>query len=664
MRARHVNPIVLSVLISTGLFAQGQRDLPQFRAGVELIQLDVAVLDNDRQPVRGLTAADFTVLDNGVATPIRAFTPVELPARVRASEAAWAVETPLDVVTNEAGGQDGRLVVILMDRSIPVQEPTLTARRIATAAIEALGPQDLGAVISTQNGAVNDATIQNLTADRSRLLRAINAADPSTSISSEAEQIWARAGLKLDPRNDGRCLCGLCVLETMTRVADAVQSTPRRRKLLLFIGSNIIWQSMRPTNERGSDPGCETPLKDARAALFAAVERANLTVHAIDPRGLLNVGPQTQGSTLNGEDKPNKPAPIARLEKQQEDMNDLLTGQQNIRLLPDRTGGRTVTGRNNPQEAVPEIFNESEAYYVLGIERAQTNRPDNARSIEIKVARRDVRVFAQRQYQPQSGQNAQAAPPPLPTPRDVLTRLLPNATVPLTLAVAAEAGSDSSKALVRANIDAAAFARSDGTAAPLELSIMANDRTGTPVASARQLSTISGGSTDRPGEINVQSHLELSPGDYSIRVAVVDQAAGKIASVFSDVEVPRFDRAALTLSGVTVDIAASPSAEPQTTTRRVFRRSDRVRAALQIYQGISRTDPLVPVVMRVQIVDAKGTSARDQSLTFNEKMFTNRRADCTIAIPVANLAPGQYLLKLEASADQQRFGRALRFAVE
>jgi hypothetical protein len=498
-----------------------------------------------------------------------------------------------------------------------------------------------------------------------RLLRAINAADPSTGISSEAEQVWANVGLKLDPLSDARCLCGLCVLETITRVADAVQDTPRRRKFLLFIGSNVVWQSMRPTSQRGMDPGCDT-LKDARAALFAAVERANLTVHAIDPRGLTNVGPQTQASTLNGQDRPGKPAQVARLEKQQEDMNDLLTSQQNIRLLPDRSGGRTVIGRNNPQETVPEIFRESEAYYVLGIERARSDRLESARAVEVKVARRDVRVYAQRQYQSPSGQNTQAAVPPRPTPREVLTRLLPNATMPLSLAVAAVAGSDGSKALVRANIDAAAFARSDGTPAPLEIAITANDRIGKPVASARQLSTIgvSGRSSDHPGEVNIQSHLELPPGDYSIRVAVQDAAAGKIASVFADVDVPRFDAAALTLSGVTVDVATTSSAEPGTTNRRVFRRSDRVRANFQIYQGTLRTDTLTPVVMRVQIVDAKGNPARDQSLTFNETMFTNRRADCTIAVPVANLPPGEYLLRLEASADQQRFGRALRFAVD
>ena len=120
MRVRRIGLIVLQVLSSVMLLAQGQADLPQFRAGVELIQLDVAVLDDKRQPVRGLSQADFTVLENGVARPIRAFTPVELAGRTRSAEAVWAADVPPDVATNQVGQQDGRLVIILMDRSIPV----------------------------------------------------------------------------------------------------------------------------------------------------------------------------------------------------------------------------------------------------------------------------------------------------------------------------------------------------------------------------------------------------------------------------------------------------------------------------------------------------------------------------------------------------------------
>ena len=115
MRVRRLGAILL-VLASASVVAQDPLDKPQFRAGVELIQLDVAVLDDKRQPVRGLTAADFTVFDDGVAKPIRAFTPIELAARTRATEAAWAADVPPDVATNQVGQQDGRLVIILMDR--------------------------------------------------------------------------------------------------------------------------------------------------------------------------------------------------------------------------------------------------------------------------------------------------------------------------------------------------------------------------------------------------------------------------------------------------------------------------------------------------------------------------------------------------------------------
>ena len=125
-----------------------------------------------------------------------------------------------------------------------------------------------------------------------------------------------------------------------------------------------------------------------------------------------------------------------------------------------------------------------------------------------------------------------------------------------------------------------------------------------------------------------------------------------MASVFSDVTVPAFDSAALSLSGVTVDVASTSSGAPVPTTRRVFNSGERVRASVQIYQGTSRTDAPAPVVMQVQVLDAKGRSVHEESLPFSATTFTDRRADCVMAIPLANLSPGEYLLKLEASAER------------
>ena len=43
----------------------------------------MSVLDGKRQPVRGLTAADFTIFEDGEPREIQAFTEVYLPDRIQ-----------------------------------------------------------------------------------------------------------------------------------------------------------------------------------------------------------------------------------------------------------------------------------------------------------------------------------------------------------------------------------------------------------------------------------------------------------------------------------------------------------------------------------------------------------------------------------------------------
>jgi hypothetical protein len=473
-------------------------------------------------------------------------------------------------------------------------------------------------------------------------------------------------GVPLDPLSDGRCLCGVCVHETITRVADAVRSAPRRRKVLLFIGSSVIWQSMRPAAEVGQDVGCDRRLKHARDAMFAAVDRANITIHSIDPQGLLNIGQNTRASTPGG----GPAGPQSRLRQQQIETTSTMTNQQSLQVLPERTGGRTVVNRNDPEKIVPAIYRESDAYYVLGVERGESSRSDEPRSLEVKVARKGLRVYAQRQYAPSSSSSTATSTAPSATiarsPAEALNRLLPSGSVPLVLAVTPIANGQKQKPIVRVDLDVRAFAHGDGTSAPLEVAILAVDPTGKPVASARHTSTItaSPASVANAADVNVQSYIELAPGEYGIRIAVSEQARGALASVFSDVTVPDFDKEPLSLSGIGFDVARGASDKPMRTTRRAFRKTDRVRALLQIYQGIARTDPIVPVSVRVQILDGKGNPVRDQSLPFAEQTFVNRSADCIVTLPLASLPAGEYALKLDASIERRTTGRALRFTVE
>jgi VWFA-related protein len=657
----------LALAISAVLFAQQPpttEQPPAFRGGVDLIQLVVSVLDDRRQPVRGLTAADFTILDEGVERPVRAFTPVEIPGTERpAAVAAWTRDIAPDVVTNQVGEQPGRLVVILMDRSIPHEAPTLTARRIATSIVDSLGPGDLAALVSTSGG-----DPQNFTSDRARLVRAINQRDWATG---SDENPWT-----LDSAlSDGRCLCGLCVFDTVTRVAEAVRDAPGRSKSLFFIGSGLVMQvGPRPP---ASDPGCDRLTRVGRQKMLDAIDLSNLTVHSIDPSGLESIGPHTRASTPGSAALPEGMHAQRRREAHQAETNETLATQGTLRVLPDLTGGRTVVNRNAPEQTVPEIFRESESYYVLGFETTPGARPGSPRSIEVKVTRRGVRVSTRRQYLPPAVATAPSASSSTASddsaaPDGGLTGLLPDPTPPLTMALAAFASPEGPSGIVNVTVDAGGFVYDTESSIALDMSVTVVDQTGRPVASARQTSMISG---PRPAAsdgsaIQVPTQLALPPGDYEVRVAVTDVAKGTTASVFSQIVVPAFTSERLSLSDIVIEPGGLPSvstAPPRAaapTTHRSFQRTDSVQAFLEVYQGTTRTDALQPVSMRVRIINTQDHAVRDQSLVLEPSDFSvNRTTASRLTLPVQNLPPGDYLLKLDATMGERTAGRAVRFQV-
>src|SRR5215471_3848401 len=203
MRAMR-SPAWLGLLIasfaSVVAIAQRQGPVPSFRSGIGLVQIDVSVADGRHQPIRGLQAADFTVLEDGKPRPIRVFESVDLATIAARPEVPPAADSSAGVATNQTGNQNGRLVFILMDRTIPVGHPVVAAKKVAAAAINALGPSDLAAIITTGGNVP-----QTLTTDRARLLHALDQGDWSTGLSPEQEEIVG----KYDPFSDGRCQCGL-----------------------------------------------------------------------------------------------------------------------------------------------------------------------------------------------------------------------------------------------------------------------------------------------------------------------------------------------------------------------------------------------------------------------------------------------------------------------
>jgi VWFA-related protein len=75
--------IAAAILVAVGPVAAVQRPAPQatFKSQVDIVQLDVSVLRHG-QPVRGLTAADFVVTDNGAPQTVDSIVVDELPLSV------------------------------------------------------------------------------------------------------------------------------------------------------------------------------------------------------------------------------------------------------------------------------------------------------------------------------------------------------------------------------------------------------------------------------------------------------------------------------------------------------------------------------------------------------------------------------------------------------
>jgi hypothetical protein len=150
---------------------------------------------------------------------------------------------------------------------------------------------------------------------------------------------------------------------------------------------------------------------------------------------------------------------------------------------------------------------------------------------------------------------------------------------------------------------------------------------------------------------------------------VSDPATDIVASVFCPVVVPLFGSAPLSLSDVIVETTNRNAVEPglavpvpMATTRRVFEQDEEVRALVQVYQGTDRAAVIGPVSVRTGILDANGRAIRDQLLALTVKDFTDRRA--ALALDIGQLAPGSYVLSIDASLGRQTASRILSFAVQ
>lgn len=644
---RKLNPLwatVLAVLALVPLAAQTTQR-PQFRASVDLVHLDVSVLDKDRRPVRGLTAEDFVILEDGKPQTVATFAAVEYPDAAPPTT-PWMRDVPPDTRRNDVLEERRLFVLVIDDATAELDMHALkTTKTAARNFIERLGPNDLAAVLFT----LQNQHSQDFTSDRARLLAAVDKFNGGFRGMSDVP--------------GGNTYYYLSSVDVIRRITEALVAIPQRRKTLVYIGQGVPVDKEAAATPvligtlGATSPGATSALMVRRMQqMFALAQRANVNVYTIDTCGL-RLPPEAGVKTC-----------FAGIE------------QEYLRDLAHATGGRAAIDMNDVGPAVEQIFIENDSYYLLGFASTNPRQAGRTRRLEVKVNRPGLEVRTRTEYiEADPARDEREAEKDTTSPlAKAVSGLLPKGDVPLQAWAApfAVSGRRDSNVAVTLGIRQTLGARPTATSETVEVTIDAYSpegrrRTGT---SANVAVALKAGPAGVVG-YEIVSNLALPPGRYQLRIGARIQSDNTTGSIYYDLDVPDVTRNALTMSGlalsaspgvVTTRAAAMPWLPVLPTTSRLFDRTSTVTAFARLYQPTQNSQSMQrrstmapPVPVRARVVDSTGREVWTISESVDAMRFGNGEVDLSIEIPVATLEPGAYLLTLDARTTS----RSVRFTV-
>lgn len=685
---KHDNPsrpltlAVLAVAVAAAVAVTAAQQPPKFTSGVEMVVLDVSVLDRDRRPVRGLKATDFTVLEDGQPQKVSSFQAFEFDDPVPSvPPAPWVRDVAPDVQKN-TDVTDKRLVVIVMDDAAPTPAPDVVrARALARDVINSLGPGDLASVVYT----LHRRDAQPFTGDRSRLLAAVDRFNASTDSGvAMGKTIDAAAGRTFfDQFNIASGTLYLSLVDTLRGLTKSLATIPGRRKAIVLVGVGIPFDA----EAAGTDlsglggladlSGLADQLRFELGQCYREAQRANVNVYTLDPGGLR--APYEAGVASADPGNPGK------------------LNRDFLKSVAENTGGFAVTDTNNAQPGIQQALRENASYYMLGYAPANPRAAGRYRKIEVRVTTPGVTVRTRSGYFEASPPSRKAAGKPLPAASaTALEGLLPKTDLTMHLATMPLATSGTKKATLAIVVGLIQRSPIRATAAVQEIDLRIEAYSPDGVRRASRKLTIPV-TLRRPGGgaligYELLSSLELDPGRYHIRVAAESRTGGveprpgvpavglfdpdedlspRSGSVYTDVDIPDFLNAPLSLSGLALMMRPAPASGPPKafakflpeapTTVREFYGDEQVSGLIRVSQKAA--SPAVPVTLALRLTNAQGATIQEGVETIPAASFgASHTAEHTFEVPVANLPPGEYLLTVKASAGAATATRQLRYA--
>lgn len=708
MTTRAALVAVIAGLVSAGsaLPASTQQPRPQqapvFRTTTELIEVDVVVVDKVGRPVHGLTRGDFILRDRKRPQAIETFTEVQREIERAAELSPLPPETRMDVASNTSA-KAGRLVVMVLDDLHVWRGRANTVKDIARKVVTDLGPASSMALIQT--GGEHGVEV---TDDRSRLLASIDnfrgrrptrrplgvcdpiaiPRDPETATASNLDP-----GCEIQELNANRSLYR--ALEDAARI---LGGGDKRRKAFILVSENVA-KDISGLFDGGEQianivsgggqvaaPAYEWQLLNT----MNAMRRGNVATYAIDPRGEVTsqelmeecfppaggIGADPCVGTIGLGDLPDWTAWVRQ-------------AQHGLEIVAEETGGFAVVNTDDFTSGISRIISDLDNYYLLGFYTDDV-KSKGYRQIDVEVRGRPDLTLRYRQ----GYQIAGASGPPEET--DELARLiggaLPKDDLPLRLhAVPMPTGGRDAQVALALEITVPTMALaerdSDRLLDDIRYGIFAIDLKGAKVkehtgSGAKVALRPRQGLAVVPDKVTYEivSELRLPPGQYQLRASATSDRLSAGGSVYLSFEVPDFTKPGLMLTEVLLAYADGPHVPiardlPIVTTRRagvalppqppralpfdptldrVFAAGDTLRL---FFKAVRRG--ATPLTATVSALTPGGAVV----ITFDRALGIAHQPTLDIQLPLAQLAPGAYRLRVRVTDGTTSATREIGIAI-
>jgi VWFA-related protein len=613
------------------------------------------------------------VLEGSKPQTISLFSVVDLP--VERQDAPLFADAPIEPdVRSNRREFDGRVFVLVLDdlHTGAMRSPRLrlAAREFVT---RYLGANDMAAVLSTGG---SNATAQNFTSSRRLLLKAIDSFLGQKLRSETLEKLaqlprpTPGSSGPVDPMTFERAYKARASLSTLKGVAEYLEGIRGRRKAVVFFSEGIDYDYTNPFQSRDASD----VLSEMKTAIAQAT-RANVSFYAVDPRGLSGFEDLIDIQMLP-EDNSLGMHTI---------QNEIRLAQDSLRTLAEETGGFAAVNRNDYRETFSRIISDNSSYYVIGYYSSDDRRDGRFRPVQVRVKRPGLQVRTRRGY---TMPRRRATPPPAaasaatsPQLREALDSPLPVSGLGMAATAAAFKGPGGKASVaVAVELDGSQFAfqeKGDRVFDEVELSMIAFDAGGKGRDGGRDAI----GLTLRPQTrdavvergVRVMRRFELAPGIYHLRIGAREAGAGNIGTIMLDVDVPDFSKGPLVMSNVVLTSGAAatvPTARADEqlkgvlpappTTMREFPRADEIATFVEVYDNQTRTPHRVEITTSVLADDGKVVFSRAEERRSEELGPAGGGYGHSARIPLKELAPGRYVLRVEARSLVSDGGTAKR----